>query len=90
MSGSAGVVRDEAGLDLAAKQLSTAEPAGSTLEELETANLLLAARLLVHAASARKESRGAHFRSDFPFSDDRSAAIRTAYSSASTVEGSAR
>jgi L-aspartate oxidase len=90
MSGHAGVVRDKAGLDLAAKQLSMGAPGGPRLEDLETANLLLAARLLVHAASARGESRGAHFRSDFPFSDDRSGATRTAYSSASTVEGSAQ
>ncbi len=89
MSGSAGVVRDEPGLDLAAKQLSTAEPADSTLEELETANLLLAARLLVHAASARKESRGAHFRSDFPSTGTSGVPARTAYSSASTSADSA-
>ena len=87
MSGHAGVVREEAGLDLAAKQLSTAAPAGSAREDLETANLQLAARLLVHAASARRESRGAHFRSDFPFSSTSGVPARTAYSSASTSAG---
>ena len=38
-----------------------AEPAGWELQ-----NMLLAARLMVAAAAAREESRGVHFRSDFP------------------------
>jgi L-aspartate oxidase len=32
----------------------------------EFANLILAGRLMAEAALIRKESRGAHFRSDFP------------------------
>ena len=32
----------------------------------ELRNLLLVARLVTHAASLRRESRGAHFRADFP------------------------
>jgi L-aspartate oxidase len=39
-------------------------------EALETANLLDVARLVVDAALAREESRGAHFRTDFPETDD--------------------
>ncbi len=35
-------------------------------QEVETANSLLVARLIVTAALARKESRGAHCRTDFP------------------------
>jgi aspartate oxidase len=34
-----------------------------------SAGLLEVARLVVAAAAAREESRGAHFRSDFPDSD---------------------
>jgi succinate dehydrogenase/fumarate reductase flavoprotein subunit len=43
-------------------------------EELESAlsvrNLALLGRLLAHAALERRESRGAHFRLDFPETDD--------------------
>ncbi|WP_159618430.1 L-aspartate oxidase [Arthrobacter zhaoguopingii] len=86
MTRQAGVVRDAAGLELAAKQLAAYAPAGSTAEELETANLLLCARLLVHAATARRESRGAHHRSDFPLTDPRSIPKSTAYVRASTPQ----
>jgi len=40
-------------------------------EEIETANLLLVARLVVAAALAREESRGAHYRTDFPEASER-------------------
>lgn len=43
--------------------------AGCSLTEREDANLLLAGALLVDAALQRRESRGAHFRSDFPGPD---------------------
>ncbi|CAA9233027.1 MAG: L-aspartate oxidase [uncultured Arthrobacter sp.] len=86
MTRQAGVVRDAAGLELAAKQLAAYAPAGSTVEELETANLLLCARLLVHAAAARRESRGAHHRSDFPLADPQSVPGSAAYVRASITE----
>ncbi|MCD6361710.1 MAG: L-aspartate oxidase [Armatimonadetes bacterium] len=35
-------------------------------EEIETANLLTVARLMVEGAIRREESRGAHYRTDFP------------------------
>lgn len=38
-------------------------------EEVETANLLTVARVLVEAALRREESRGAHWRTDFPQTD---------------------
>jgi succinate dehydrogenase / fumarate reductase flavoprotein subunit/fumarate reductase flavoprotein subunit len=38
---------------------------------LNLANLLAASRLITRAAAERRESRGAHYRSDFPAQDDR-------------------
>lgn len=39
-------------------------------DELELKNMATAAILIAQAALNRKESRGAHFRSDYPFQDD--------------------
>ncbi|MCG2622411.1 L-aspartate oxidase [Arthrobacter sp. I2-34] len=60
MSASAGVARDGAGLELAAKQL-----AEWTVAEDGCAGLLTVARLVVAAAAARRNSVGAHYRTDF-------------------------
>ena len=46
-------------------QLDQWQASGATMQDLETANLLALARVLVAAAIARRESRGAHFREDF-------------------------
>ncbi|WP_253905851.1 L-aspartate oxidase [Arthrobacter sp. H5] len=69
MSEHAAVIRDSAGLEVAAKQLTQWRAGGDTVEERETANVLLASHLLVQAAAARDESRGAHYRADFPGAD---------------------
>jgi L-aspartate oxidase len=65
----AGIIRDKEGLNqaagvLAAWQSSLPSPVDQPSYEL--CNLILAGRLLTEAALIREESRGAHFRSDFP------------------------
>jgi len=66
MWNAAGIERTAEALQSAANQLSHWRPDGDTVEALETANLLSLARVLVAGALARKESRGAHFRDDYP------------------------
>ncbi|WP_458109188.1 FAD-binding protein [Arthrobacter sp. R3-55] len=72
MTAKAGVLRDGQLLAEAAEVLGSWEgevlplnvPDSLDVREHEDANLLLAARLLVHAARERRESLGAHYRSD--------------------------
>lgn len=72
MTAKAGVLRDgalirEAGVALAAwaeDVLPLNVPESLDVREHEDSNLLLAAQLLVHAARERRESLGAHYRSD--------------------------
>jgi L-aspartate oxidase len=64
-----GIVRDRAGLEEAAGILAGWQrslPAVIDVPSQELANLVLTGRLLTEAAMLREESRGAHFRSDFP------------------------
>lgn len=68
-----GIVRDGAGLAEAVLTLALWErsaPVPSDRPSQELANLLLAGRLVAEAALTRQESRGAHYRSDFPHPDD--------------------
>jgi L-aspartate oxidase len=61
----AGVIRSAAGLRDARTRLDEIEsrlPAGAT----EEVNLVQTAQLIVAAAIRRKESRGGHYRTDFP------------------------
>jgi len=74
MSGFVGVTRTEGGLAEAASML---EGMASVLDyslrrpaELELQNMVTLAILLTHAAWYRAESRGAHWRDDFPARDD--------------------
>jgi len=64
MSRDVGVVRDRAGLRRAFNALTQIERAagGDTI----LSNMALAARFIAGAALMRRESRGAHFRSDCP------------------------
>ncbi|MBF4635700.1 FAD-dependent oxidoreductase [Agreia pratensis] len=69
----AGLTRSGAGLAAAAARLRVWSEASTTptddRQQIETANLLVVARALVDAAQARRESRGAHARSDFAQTD---------------------
>lgn len=67
MTDNVGVVRERAGLEGALTELTTieAEARGDTM----IANMALAARFITAAALARHESRGGHYRSDFPTPD---------------------
>ncbi|HTT35849.1 MAG TPA: L-aspartate oxidase [Thermoplasmata archaeon] len=67
---SVGIVRDGLRLALAAREFETigarTEPPDDERPAGPTANAALTAALIARAALARTESRGAHFRSDFP------------------------
>jgi len=67
-----GVVRDREGVDayadFVAETLASSAPPHSEIE-METMNMFLIAEVLAIMAGARVESRGAHFRSDYPVTD---------------------
>ena len=63
-----GIERSAEGLRIAARQLDRWIVVGETINDLETRNLLDLARPIVAAALRREESRGAHWRTDFPAS----------------------
>jgi L-aspartate oxidase len=70
-----GVIRERAGLDEATEQLAfwcryVLSREFSDRRGWELQNLLTVARLMVDLARKREESRGVHFRSDFPRADD--------------------
>jgi L-aspartate oxidase len=73
VSAHVGVLRDATGLAAAADGLAILAGAdGGTpgTEAWETTNLLTVAAALVGAATQREETRGAHWRDDFPERDD--------------------
>lgn len=72
-----GVERDGDGLRRAVDRMAAGEaavdridPAGRTLADWRLASLLTVGRLMATAALRRTESRGGHYRSDFPARDD--------------------
>ena len=69
----AGVIRSKEGLQSALRQIVTWRvdlTSGSNRQSIETRNVLAVAELIARSALAREESRGAHFRTDFPMHDD--------------------
>jgi L-aspartate oxidase len=69
-----GIVRDGAGLAEAAGNLSawqSASPEPVVREDYELQHLVTCARLMTEAALYREESRGAHYRSDFPWTSEK-------------------
>jgi L-aspartate oxidase len=69
MQADAGVARDEAGLGRLANYLAHAGAGlhpGNGGETFELANMVLIARAVVGLAARRTESRGAHWRTDYP------------------------
>jgi L-aspartate oxidase len=70
MSRHVGVVRDGVGLSEA---LSSIEAISMRVRSPQVRNALAAARLVTAAALARTESRGSHYRSDYPLPDPEAA-----------------
>jgi L-aspartate oxidase len=68
----AGVVRSGEKLKNALNEITTIPTSESRLDRAhgEARNLLQCAELIVRSAIAREESRGAHYRTDFPSHDD--------------------
>ncbi|WP_159728079.1 L-aspartate oxidase [Methylosinus sp. Ce-a6] len=67
MARDVGVIRDRAGLTRAARAILRIEAAAT---HAHLRNMALTALLVTSAALTRRESRGAHFRSDFPQAED--------------------
>ena len=68
----AGLFRSREGLAEAVEALERASTSASraTAEDWRQYNLLTVARLIARAALRREESRGGHYREDFPTRDD--------------------
>ncbi|MBB5339490.1 L-aspartate oxidase [Tunturiibacter gelidoferens] len=69
----AGLLRDKGGLEQAKRglvALAAAMPKGLTRRAVEARNLHVVAELIVASALGREESRGAHFRNDFPLREE--------------------
>jgi fumarate reductase (CoM/CoB) subunit A len=75
-----GILREEGGLSSALKALekikqedlprAKTESSKEVLEKMEVENALLVGEMIVKSALMREESRGAHFRKDFPQTND--------------------
>lgn len=85
---SAGIIRNGGHLSSAVTRLhdfALAHPEARTRESSELESLLLVARLIARCAQVRKESRGAHYRADFPLRNDSEPARHSFVSKDQTV-----
>jgi L-aspartate oxidase len=81
MTQAAGVLRSDTGLRQSAKQLAELSDAGPGRPETadwEATNLLTVAVALTLAAQVRQETRGSHWREDFPVPDDEAWSVHLA------------
>ena len=75
MTENVGIIRCEEGLNKALRKITEYEKAvegmkNETVEDFELQNIILLSKLIIKAALERKESRGAHYRTDYPSADD--------------------
>jgi L-aspartate oxidase len=68
MYANVGLVRNDAGLREALRRIAELERVPAGMSPLR--NLLVVGRLISEAALARRESRGSHYRSDYPQADE--------------------
>lgn len=83
----AGIIREVSGLMQAASQVEfwdryVSQREFSQVHGWELQNMIFVARMLIAAAEARNESRGVHYRSDYPKTDDQLASHVTVKSKA--------
>lgn len=69
-----GIIRDEDGLKKAGRVIESLSPRLARGDDeplyFQAVNMLITARVMIQTALWRRESRGAHFRRDYPRSDD--------------------
>jgi L-aspartate oxidase len=69
-----GIIRNEEGLKKANREIekiyNNLTPGDDIVAYYEVINMLTVAHLIIQAALWRKESRGGHYRSDYPYRDD--------------------
>ena len=75
MTARVGIVRNEEGMRAALDKIihygnEIADIENRTIKDFELQNIVLLSRLVIESAIERKESRGAHFRSDYEKTDD--------------------
>jgi L-aspartate oxidase len=77
MDAHAGVIRSADSLDAVEKELAELEGGGmARTEDWETANLRIVSSVIVAQAKVRQETRGSHWREDFPERDDEQWLVR--------------
>ncbi|MBN1592723.1 MAG: L-aspartate oxidase [Candidatus Coatesbacteria bacterium] len=85
-----GIVRDPEGLQIARRELEKLSHIAGVVsadpKALEARNIFYTAALIRYAAERRTESRGAHFRADFPKQDDENWLVHKSLSSETSLQ----